>query len=235
MKRAVMVVFLCALITGCGNTVESQPVSTEAIDTSVAGADTVVDTEVQLESTTEHITNKSSNDSIVFDESYNSYYVVEDGKAKATAGNATESVEVTEEAENNDVTESAEDEIVFIDGTSKSNTVVKTENDLSNSSDTTIGTGNYQVMSNLTRKVNSTERTLEFVNDSDYSVCYALYDGDKVVFSTGKLAPGASSIWQAYDELSAGYHEYSYVFEQYDGDIVSISYSTTASITVEKE
>lgn len=177
----------------------------------------------------------------LFSDDFNSYYEVNDGKAVATvAGEGSiESTESDSESAKETDTEN-QSEIIFYDKPIKDNSEAPDSTESSVGGDTTDDagytekSGSYSAVSNFVRTVSSSEPDIVFTNDRKLTVRYAFSEGDTVIYDTGDLNPGESAVWEAYKSLEKGYHEYEYYYEQRDGGITSLSYTTTACITVKE-
>lgn len=220
-KTVFVILFATVFLTGCGAVTGSSDNNETQILLEDASA---VDSEVYESIHTESIPDISTETyADVFDSNYNSYYDVKNGKAVPRVGEAT--TETTGEAidENTEGTEAttAEVDVVFKDG--KSNT----------KSNSTPQKQSYSAISNITRTITAEEQFIDFENNTECDNQFILMDAGKVLYDSGVIQAGSKASWDAYTNLSTGFHELEYQYIQMkDGEVI-LTYAGVANITVE--
>ena len=254
MKNKLLGVCLCTIfLTGCGlsnGQVSVQPYeqsetenvsmfqpqvsAPEKSDESVYSSD---DTMIFMQQDTE--LSGSSKNSKVFDDTFNSYYHLEDGEAVADVSNGTEITDNSDTIEWGSQQSSASSTQVKEESTEIStedkNVINFVDGNTSVTRDTETQSGTkYATLPEINTVVDSTNKQIALKNDTGYDVQYVFSESGKELFNTGKIKPGETVNWDVYSTLEAGNHTVDYSYEQSSNGNVIVAYQTTATITVNK-
>lgn len=203
----------------------------------------VGDSDTEFVNSTEYELQTKINDS------FNSYYHLENGEAVADIGTSNDSeelkdteiqkgtkkidetVDATEISSDNSVsTEEKKDVINFVD----SKYGESGNNGSTGNTDGTVTEENRVTITTTQATVNSVNKFIPLTNDSQNEIRYQFEENDNLIFDSGIINPGETVNWNAYDSLTTGEHELSVRFEQISNGVVVIDYKSVANIRIDK-